>query len=284
MVMIEYKNDLGRVRFGGGSDKSRWKLIQAEGLGLSGKSFNVAAYPGQAGQVTLSEKTEARTITLKGDVRFDKDRPAHFEISNALRVLNVPGVLTVSNGIRTRKIGARCMSFEQGDRHGPYQVFIAQFICDNPYFEEVRESSAAVMYRTPLIKKTFSFPTAFAIRRTRSVVYNAGDAAAEPIITIECTSEGENEEIGLDIINHTTGQSIELEYNPAAGEQVVINIPERSIYNNSGENLIETISDDSFLDDFVLAVGGNDLEVINRCEAAVRVSCGYLNRYAEAVI
>lgn len=284
MILVEFVNDMGRVHLHG-DGRGPWNITDITGLGLTTKAFNVVTYPGQQGQQTISAVNNARIITIKGDIYTEDGSPAHFLLPKAMKVLNVPGQLIVHGNTVRRKINAHCTAFEQGERNGPYHSFVIQFTCDNPFFEGYKATQVSVFYRENLIKQVLKLPMVFSRRVSRADINNIGDVDTEPVFIIQTmgvSDSGSND--GIEIINHTTNQRILLEYNPSIGETVRVDIPERKIYNDAGVNLIDKISLDTFLSDFWLQTGRNDVEVINHAGPYCSVLCEYTNKYIEAVI
>ena len=100
MLYITYQNENGKLDFNGGSGHFPWRILEIDGLGLSGKSFHTAAYPSSVGQKTLSETVGARTISIQCDVNssassYGAARSNQWEISKALKILNEPGTLLI---------------------------------------------------------------------------------------------------------------------------------------------------------------------------------------------
>ena len=103
MFEIIFYNSCGSVVFGGGRTESRFKIIEADGLGLSGKSYKSCTFENCPGQETVNVHTNARTITLKGD--FFMGREYADDYKNALSVLDKEGTLEVRyEGSKPRKI------------------------------------------------------------------------------------------------------------------------------------------------------------------------------------
>ena len=307
MLRISYENTIGKLQLGGGRDTHIWRVLEADGLGLAAKQFNAVAYPTEIGQRTLSETINARTITLKCDIRSPKG--AQYEIARALRILNRPGTLTIHSGITKRKINARCAAAEQGERHGGYHVFVMQFLCDYPYFEDTCHTNVPVFRREnligaprtaasghPLSLGQFELPYMFSRRTTSANVINLGDVDTEPVIHIHIQGSlfpdaGRN----IKITNTATNQTLELDLDAyitaelAKGrsiteDEITLNIPERTVYNKYGENLISTLSNDSFLSDFWLECGSNIIEADNTVSTMCVVECEFSNKYIEAVL
>ncbi len=284
MFKIRFFNELGEVTFGGGSSQSLWRVTAAEGLTFTGKSFSVARYIGQDGQETNSVVSNARTITISGDVVIGEDFERIY--SSVLKALSEDGVLEITTYLGKRVISARCCEFKQVARKGKYLLFTVQFICDNPYFEDAVKTEVAVFAEVPLLEKNFTFPGRFSRRISRSNLEYLGTAKTEPTFVIninEGVADGENSVLA--VYNHTSGEAIKFNYSANLGECVTIDIKNRKIYNSDGENLIRYLSDESFFDGFFLYPGINVIEVLNgNMNTGIDVMCRYANRFSEAVI
>ena len=313
MLHITYQNDIGKLDFKGGNGRHAWRILEIDGLGIAPKSFNTAQHPATVGQRTLSETTEARTITIQCDVNsiashYGGASSNRWEISRALKILNEPGTLLISDGTRVRKINARCVEAVQGERHGGYTVFAIQFVCDYPYFED-RETSKVPLFKVePLLGNTtrwylkdgqltkegiesgkFILPCMFTRYISRANVVNIGDVDTEPIIRIRLNGGTYNGTEGtpgtLVIRNETTNQQIELNLGDAENTtEVIIDIPTRKIYSQDNKNLIHHLAPTSFLSDLWLQKGQNLIGVDNYISESSVVECEFSNKYIEAVI
>lgn len=304
MLHITYENEIGRLHLGGGSDYSNWHIIEIDGLGLAEKSLNAVTYPWGIGQQTLSETLQPRTITIQCDIH--NLGGSKYEVSNALKILNYPGDLLIYDGYRTRKISARCTSSTQGERNGGYKVFAMQFVCDYPHFEDSNITSIPIFKLENLIggsvrwykndngelvheaneSGTFKLPCVFTRLTSEANVLNIGDVDSEPIIKVYMQGETSNSVNSgiLYIKNKSTNQQIELNCEAVSGDIITLNIPNRTIYNQHGENLISYLSPRSFLSDFWLKRGNNYISVINNITDSCIVTCEFSNKYIEAVI
>ena len=284
MIELIYKNDQERTIFFGGANAT-WKLVTVEGLGLAPKTFSTAVYPGIPGAELTGESIGARTITLTADLRQNNE--TQLRLSQAAITLDRPGELILRVGYKSRKIGARCNALDIGDRNGAVQRCVFQFTCDYPYFEDTETTYIPVFARTPLLNKYFTFNGMFSKRVSRGEILSIGNIFTEPIFYIDVQhvpEESTTAEKGILITNHTTGQYIRLDYEPAQGEQITIDIPNRDIHNDAGENLIAYISDDTFLDGFYIMPGANDIEALNySADTSMTVMCMFTNKYVEAV-
>lgn len=272
---IVYKNSLGQVTFYGGSSSGIFRITQITGLGITDKKFTVISYPGRAGQKTTQTTDGARVITLAGDIYLDGSEAFH----TALRVLYSPGEIVI-NG--TRKIGCYCNVFQPGDRNGLYRTFTMQLTCDSPYFTDPVNTVVGLFGVENHLVSPFTFPLVVSSRTTGATIIVAGDIKVEPVLHITDLAHASSHVGQLQITNVTTGQHITLNYSPTGNEIVTIDIPNRKIYNGSGTNLLGYISDDTFLNDFWLAVGQNIIECGSTI-TTINVACEYSNNYIEAV-
>ncbi len=294
MLHITYQNDIGKLDFKGGKGRNPWRILEIEGLGLTSKSFETAQYPATIGQRTLSETIGARTISIQCDVNsigshYGGTSSNRWEISKALKILNEPGTLLISDGTRARKINARCVEAVQGERHGGYSVFAIQFVCDYPYFEDKETSKVPLFKVEHLLEGTFMLPCMFTRRIAKANVVNIGDVDTEPIIRISLNGGTYNGTAGtpgtLVIRNETTKQEIELNLGDAEStKEVIVDIPNRKIYSQDNKNLIHHLAPTSFLSDFWLQKGQNLIGVDNYISESCVVECEFSNKYVEAVI
>lgn len=280
MLIVEFESAAGVLRFGTG----HFRLTEAAGLGPPQKEFTVTSYAGEPGQETISEKDLARVITLSGDVRG----PLRQELARMMRVLYLPGELRIASDDKRRRIACRCTAVEEPVRQGGDMArFVVQFTADRPYFTDYAQQRVSVYQQENFLQTTFTLPCALSTRTSRGIVVNAGDVAAEPVLTIAC-EEAETvlaeEETGIEVINHTTGQSLFLLYQPEPGETVVINVPERTITSSKDGNLLDKLSRDSYLSQFWLGTGPNDVEAVRHgLVGDVSMECTFDNQYIEAV-
>ena len=313
MLHIVYENKIGRLDFNGGKGKYPWRILEIDGLGLTGKNFETVEYPGGIGQRTLSETLNARTISIQCDINsiasyYGGVSNKRLEISKALKILNEPGTFHISDGLRNRKINARCVEAVQGERYGGYVIFAMQFVCDYPYFEDKDAHNVLLFKAEDLIGSStrwylkdgqltkegiesgkFILPCMFTRRISKGIIMNSGDVDTEPIIRIHLNGEMYNGTDGppgtLIIHNESTKQKIELNLNEAENTQdVIVDIPNRKIYSQDNKNLIHHLAPTSFLSDFWFQKGQNHICIDNYISESSLVECEFTNKYIEAVI
>lgn len=282
MTKIIFQSGAGTVQLGGGQEDA-WRMTEVSGLGMSGKSFQTAVYSAEAGQRTIGEQRSSRVVTIGGDVCCGS-LPVSARIAAAVKVLDKPGWLTVLHAGVCRRIRARCAAFEQGQRRGPYRTFRIQFCCDCPFFEATEPCETALFERKNKIKTTFCFPCVMSERTSKGIVVNGGDVEAEPVIEIYFGENAQfDEAVDITLYNHSVKEKLTLSYLPEAGELITIDIAQRRIFNNKGENLISILTDDSYMSLFTLAEGANNLEVVCGNSIDFSIVCRFTNRYLEAV-
>jgi phage-related protein len=279
MFEIIFYNSCGRVIFGGGRAESRFRIIETDGLGLSGKSYKNCTFENCNGQETVEVHTNARVITLKGDFFMGQNYIDDYK--NALSVLDKEGYLELKTGADTVRIKAYCTQFLPLEKKGVYMPFTVQFVCDDPYFESAEGYEVPIYKTIALLDSDFEFPGAFSERITRRNIYINSSAETEPIIIIK---SGRNPSGILHIQNHTSGEYIDINYEPLSDEYITVDVKNRRIFNQNGDNLLNYIADDSFFDGFHLYPGDNDIEVhIGTANTELEVMVMYNERFLEAV-
>ena len=183
-----------------------------------------------------------------------------------------------------------------------------QFVCDYPYFED-KDTKTVPLFEVEhllgsttrwclengqLIQQgvesgTFVLPCMFTRRITKVNVVNIGDVDTEPIIKIRLNGGTYNGTGGtpgtLVIRNESTNQHIELNLENAENtKEVIVDIPNRKIYSQDNKNLIHHLAPTSFLSDFWLQKGQNEICVDNYISESCVVECEFSNKYIEAVI
>ena len=280
MFEIIFYNSRGRVVFGGGKSDSRWRIIEADGLGLSGKSYKTCTYENYPGQETVKAHTNARTITLKGD--FFMGSGYLNEYKNVLSVLDKDGVLEILSRGTAVRINGYCTQFFPLEKKGEYLPFTVQFVCDEPYFESATAFEVPVFKTVAKLDCDFTFPGMFSERITRRNVYINSNAETEPVIIINA---GRNPNGILHIFNHTTGESLNINYEPLNNEYITVDVKNRRIFNQNGNNLLNYLADDSFFDGFHLYPGDNEIEVtIGTANTELEVTLRYNEQFLEAAI
>jgi len=287
MVYVTLSNDYGTIEMDNDWRLKRWGILEITGLGYPNKTASTVTYAGQDGQSFTGEVMTARTITISANICNDGN--LQNTISNACRILNHLVTLRIESGLMRRQISCRCNAFTCDPPNGAYQHIVLQLIADKPAFEDYDSTEINIFRRVDLISTPFILPMEFTHRYTDAHIYNSGDNRAEPIFYISNSPVDGiallDDEIGILITNETTGQHIKLDTTTQDGEIITVDIPHRKITSSTRGNIINTMSLDTFLDDFWLDIGDNRIVVTNyNTTEQISVVCTYKNQYIEAVV
>lgn len=286
-MKIEFINSRGKILFSGGASAGRDTcfIVEVSGLGLAPMAISTVTWSGVDGQSTVSRCYRGRSIVISADI---PRRSYDFEqfYGRFLRILEAEGELFVFSRRKKRRIRAYASSVSEGKSQGEWKRVVITFTCDSPYFTDIEKVSGALFTKNRYLATEFVLPLIISERINRTLVYNAGDIPAEPIIRFKNASDGADGSGGnLIIKNETTGKTLTLNYYPNPGCEVIIDISERSIVSSDGESLLCNISDDSDLSEFLLAVGENVLSVeSNITNSKVHVEYAFWNCFVEGAV
>lgn len=282
-LTLTYKNNLGTVQMQGGGQETPLKITGIDGIGLVTREYNTVIYSGYDGQETLDSRALARTITVAAEV-VDKD--AAQVVRHTLDVLSQGGMLYIKHGNLDRCIKCNQVHVSEPNRvlRGQVLTFEVQFICDSPFFEDVYDTVVPLYKRIKLLETPFTLPAMFGEIILGGSIEIKGALSVEPIITIHYPSELEGVE-SIIMTNETTGTSVRLDYAPSADETITVDIKNRKVTSSVNGNIINYISKDTFLGDFVLVRGQNIISVnVGDVTPEFTIECRYNNLYNEAVI
>ena len=285
------QNKFGKFEMGGGKH-SVAHIINIVGLGLPTKETETITFSGEPGHLTKNVRDMSRTITISFDF-YGGQR----EIERLYKMLYYPVELLFVFGDRSRKITGRCTNPEDVEKIIYQRLYkgVIQFVCDNPYFNDFHNTKIAVFNRTdqfPNISEDgkwyVQLPAVATVRTITANILNSGEIEVYPIIHIYNTASQIallSDFSGIVITNETTGAKIELDYSPADGEEITINLALRKITSNIAGNIINYISDDTVLSDFVLKLGDNKITCENLTGSGnLSAIVEYTNNYAMAVV
>ncbi len=278
-----FKNDLGTVTMNGRGDTAPLRITAIEGLGLVQREYNVAIYSWYDGQETLSSRAAARCITIALEVMSENITQV---VRDVLRVFSQSGMLYIKNEDLDRRIYCSQAQLPDVTRvlRGQIATFTVQFVCDSPYFEDAVDTAVPLYKRTKLLKTPFTLPAMFGEIVLGGNIEIKGTISVEPIVTIYYPTALEGVE-SIILTNETTGKRIQLDYAPQADDTVTIDVKNRKIYSTLSGNLINYLTNDSFLGDFVLVRGVNVISVnVGDVTSGFTIECKYNNLYNEAVI
>ncbi len=290
MKMI-IKNEFGSFELGGGCNSSA-RIQSIVGLGLPTKEVERVNFSSQPGQSTKSVRDLSRTITVAFDFNGGQK-----EIERLYRILYHPVELLFTFGTRKRKISARCINPQEVESimYQKLYRYAIQFVCDNPYFNDFHNTKIAVFNRAdqfPNVSEDGNWyvqlPAVATERTITANILNSGEIEVYPIIHIY-NSAGQIALMsgfgGIMITNESTGAKIILEYSPADGEEITIDLAKRKITSNTSGSIIDYITDDTDLSKFILQLGDNKITCENLTGSGnLSAIVEYTNNYAMAVM
>ena len=252
-------------------------------MGLVSREYNAAKYSGYDGQDTYSSRAEARSITIAVEIL---GRNIAQTARDTLSVLSQSGTLYIKNEDLDRRIYCNQVQLPEVSRvlRGHIAKFVVQFVCDNPFFEDREDTVVPLYERTKLLSTPFTLPAMFGDIVIGGKAEVSGAISTEPVITMHYPKALDGAE-GVTLLNETTGKFIKLDYAPKDDDTVMIDIKNRKITSSESGNLINFLSNDSFLGDFVLARGVNVISLdLGDIASDFTIECKYNNLYSEAVI
>lgn len=259
MTKLNFENPLANVTMFGGGDYPV-RLTQLEGLEFVPKSYHTVKYSLCDGVDTISQVHDVRTITGNGDIFVTSER----QVSELCDVFAEPGTLSVTRGNVTRKIAYKPGEFEINRKSRHLFVFTFQIICDSPCFEAITRHKASIFERKNMVFGNVELPIVFTERKTRVNHKNKGHKRIEPLITVKFIGDASGlVQDGFIIKNHTTGQEIKFLSQVKNFGSVIFDISQRKVLSESGENLEKYLAQETYLSDFWVDAGQNDLEFIN---------------------
>ena len=281
-MVITYSNEHGKIRLNGTGKDNAWCINEISGIGFLKKNYTYNTYAGVMGHELSSQTIPSRVITISGDI--PKAAQNSLSMSRVVKILNTDGELNISTKNKHRRAKVRTLDFSADEKRSVFKKFVLQLESDIPYFF----GGDIVKYNLFSRKGVLSSPfvlgeTPFSVRTTYADVINTGDVECEPIIIINKPTFNDNNkyERPLVIKNETTDTSLTLNHILSPGETVTIDIPNRKITSNMSGNLINTISIDSVLRDFILLPGKNKIS-FDSDDKTLRADCVFDALYLEA--
>lgn len=279
-MVITYKNKYGTIRMNGGGHENAWRIYDISGIGFPKKTFTYNTHTGVFGQELNTVSIPSRTITISGDISENAQRI--LRVSSIMKILNEDGELRIQTGRKIRRAKVRTLSFDIDERKTMYKKFVLQLESDNPFFWGRSATEIKVFSRTLLLSSPFILPTSFSKRNIFCNVFNGGDLETEPVFilskpTASTVVDGDN----VILTNRTTGASLHLEHTMQPGEEITVDIPNRTIVSNLSGNIIHEISLDTVLRNFILPTGNNNISC-DSGDMTLSVLCRFEELYLEA--
>ncbi len=275
--ILKFVTSVGEFLMGDGKH-SYFKISAVRGLGFPDVERQTIVYSGRRGEKTVSKRFMPRTISVCGDC-LKKEAVA--EITSCMAE---NGVLYVKCGEGERKINVTPTAMEDIEKIGDVTRLVLQFTADDPAFCDCEPMRKGIYERVDLVSESFTPPCVFTRRVEGGNLINEGDVATEPVITVICNGASDGE-ASLIIKNNDTGAKIEINKTFSAGETITIDTKTAEIYDGGGSSLLSSISDDTYLSEFVLKRGDNRISVVStELSSQLSVICEYDRKYLEANI
>lgn len=265
---ILFENNLGKIELAGGLNPLL-SPIEISGLFIPEKEIIAAVFKTMAGQKLISSRDKPRIIKITGMLEGD--------LPSAARLLHISGSLTFKTERMSRVIGARCTDITNYTNNNR---LVLTFMCDNPYFHDGTDLKVTVYSRIEQISTPFTLPAVFTKRVRKGNCKNESTVVSEPEIIIR--NMGKNTANGFTVLNENTSAKITVNCEIPPGGRVFMNIANRSIVSDEGENLLPALADNCYLHEFCLAPGDNFLTL--DAEDGIECEVIYNTNYTEAVI
>ena len=278
-MKLVYENKRGKVVMNGGG-RGGFNITQIKGLSLPENDVSTVRYPNMPGQIVTRLTPMERIVTISADVRDENKR----ELSRAMGVFSAPGTLYITSRGKTKKIEARCVSFETNKSMGAYTPFTVQFCADQPFFEDLYETVTPISNRRGILTSPFVLGCVFSERTLKNMVINRGDAKTQPVFEISSTA-GAVCPYGIYIKNLNNSDEITLNTDVLAGEVITVDIKNRKITSNQRGNIISCLAEYTSLADFSIEPEIVVCEIsAKEISGEITAVCKHNNLYASVVV
>ena len=275
--ILKFVTDAGEFLMGDGRH-DYFKISSVRGLGFPEVERQTVVYTGRRGEKTVSKRFLPRVITICGDVLKKES------VKEITSYLSESGVLYIKQGDGERKINVTPTAMEDIEKIGDVTRLVIQFTADDPAFCDTVAERVGIYERADLVSGTFTLPCVFTKRVEGGTLINSGDVISEPVITVICNGASETE-ASLVIKNKDTGAKIDLKKSFAEGDTVTIDTQNAEIYDQNGNSLLSYISNDTYISEFVLKKGENEISVVSsELSSQLIVVCEFDRKYLEANI
>ena len=278
-MRLTFENALGKAEMSGGGE-SGIRITAVSGLGMPSYERRTLTSYDFDGAVESARKIPQRSIVVGGDI-IGGTRKAQ----KLLKLLSEPCRMVVSCDSFEREIAVSACEAEFTEQNGVYTKFALALTCDDPYFYNAEPTQVGLYEKEKLITDETVLPAVFSIRKTSAKIDLCSDREIEATFVILGKRIPDETEGKIVIENLTTGAVFTLLYVPSDGEIITIDMAERTITSDINGNLIEYISDDSFLSDLVIAKDGAELTAIGYgATGDISAYIIYRNKFIEATV
>ena len=177
---------------------------------------------------------------------------------------------------------------EFGSPVGFMQTFIIHLKIHDFYWKRYRHNysdlNTVISVRQNLVHGEFMLPCVWTELHHRKTVVNNGQVDAPFILTVKGKSDTDNQNIGFDIVNHSTGKHLKIMYDCTKNEVMTIDGENYMLYLN-GKKSLHLVDENDGSDFFDLRVGENDIEIINgRTDNEYEITLGFTEMYRSVPI
>lgn len=247
---------------------------------------NTEKYPNTDGEEVGEILYEPRSISISGYIRAE--RAAELEKLRYKLVKAFDGKtfgrLRYTNGSNDFYADVKAEKQPSfGTAMGNMQTFIIYLKIHDFYWKKYRHRYADIntvlSTRRDLIRGSFILPCVWTEIFNRKIVVNSGDVETGMTITIKGKSDTDNQEMGVDIVNHSTGKHLKIKYDCLKDDVLIIDSKNYMVYLNN-EKALQLVDETAESDFFGLQAGQNDIEIVNnRTDNEIEVSLGFTEMY-----
>lgn len=274
---LKIENESDSIIMSGGGD-ARIRLTKLNGVGIIPPARKVITSYDFDGAAETSRHYLQRTIGIAGDT----DRENMLKL---MHILSHPNILTITSNNISRRIYINQADVTVLEKSAEYIPFAAVLTADDPYFYDDEETERGIFTREKLLTSQTVLPAIFSKRTCDADIVISGDDMIEPIYEITAGESRQGDTGSIVIENETKGISFTLLYIPEKNEVITIDTKNRKITSSVSGNIINCLTDDSFLDDLVLDIGTNKIKGIGHgASGDVSIVVKYRNKYCEALI
>lgn len=276
MENVKFVTSQGEIRFG-----NQYMITKIEGLNEGGVNWQEYTYIDTDGAEYDNGLYDPRTVTISGYIRANGKNALHSNRAKLTQIINGKnkGILHYKTGSRQYFTEAIPELPEFGSPIQNFMPFVIYFKLYRFYWKEESGNMRDIWKREGKIKSVFSFPLVMTVRTNESTLYNGGDVAAPIIIRIYggLTSAASTLSIdmGLTIVNKTTGKYIELEYDISKNEVITIDTDKATVISSINGNILHKMTEQSTF--FKLQCGENVIEVLNHSGTQVVAIAEFYN-------
>lgn len=290
-MRIVIQNEYGRFE-AGSSRRFAIHITDIAGIGLLSKEVTGVSFAGQPGRTVTAVRDTERTITIAFEI-YGGAR----EIEKIYRCIYHPVDIIFFLDDRRRRISGRCVNAADAEKiiYHRLNKLVLQFVCDDPYFHDYDTTQVNLNMPVNKLPNTLdggewyiTLPTIATEIITRTDIINYGDTILYPVFKVKrqaAQAMARTAAHGLVLTNHTTGKTLEINYEITADDELTIDLDRRKIISAKNGVVTGSLADGSVMSEFCLLEGKNDIsaESLNLADL-LEVTVEYNNNYTAVMI